>query len=31
MKPEQFGEHIRAEVAKWAKVVKAAGVEQQTW
>lgn len=31
MKPEQFGEHIRAEVAKWAKVVKAAGIEPQTW
>jgi tripartite-type tricarboxylate transporter receptor subunit TctC len=24
--PEKFGEHIRAEIAKWAPVVKAAGV-----
>lgn len=24
--PEQFGAHIRAEIAKWAKVVKAAGI-----
>src|SRR5262245_16649999 len=31
MKPEQFNDYIRAEVAKWAKVVKAAGIEQQTW
>jgi tripartite-type tricarboxylate transporter receptor subunit TctC len=25
--PEKFGEHIRAEIAKWAPVVKAAGVK----
>jgi len=25
--PEQFGEHIRAEIAKWAPVVKAAGLK----
>jgi tripartite-type tricarboxylate transporter receptor subunit TctC len=31
MTPEQFGEYIRAEVAKWAKVVKAAGIQPQTW
>jgi tripartite-type tricarboxylate transporter receptor subunit TctC len=31
MKPENFTEHIRAEVAKWNKVVKAAGIEPQTW
>jgi tripartite-type tricarboxylate transporter receptor subunit TctC len=29
--PEQFGEYIRAEIAKWAKVVKATGMELQTW
>jgi tripartite-type tricarboxylate transporter receptor subunit TctC len=29
--PEQFGEYIRSEIAKWAKVVKAAGIEPQTW
>jgi tripartite-type tricarboxylate transporter receptor subunit TctC len=26
MTPEQFGEFIRAEVAKWGKVVKDAGI-----
>jgi tripartite-type tricarboxylate transporter receptor subunit TctC len=31
MKPEQFTEHIRAEVAKWTKVVKAAGLEPQSY
>ena len=31
MKPEQFDEHVRAEVAKWTKVVKAAGIEPQKW
>lgn len=25
--PEKFGAHIRAEIAKWAPVVKAAGVK----
>jgi tripartite-type tricarboxylate transporter receptor subunit TctC len=30
MKPEQFTEYIRAEVAKWTKVVKAAGIEPQS-
>ena len=29
--PEQFGEFIRTEIAKWAKVVKATGMELQTW
>ena len=29
--PEQLGEHIRAEIAKWAKVVKATGIEPQSW
>ncbi|MBI4190482.1 MAG: tripartite tricarboxylate transporter substrate binding protein [Betaproteobacteria bacterium] len=29
--PEQFGEYIRTEIAKWAKVVKAAGLELQTF
>jgi tripartite-type tricarboxylate transporter receptor subunit TctC len=29
--PEQFGEYIRGEIAKWAKVVKATGMELQTW
>jgi tripartite-type tricarboxylate transporter receptor subunit TctC len=28
---EQFGEYIKAEIAKWAKVVKATGMELQTW
>jgi tripartite-type tricarboxylate transporter receptor subunit TctC len=27
--PEAFGEYIRAEVAKWAKVVKAAGIRSE--
>jgi tripartite-type tricarboxylate transporter receptor subunit TctC len=27
--PEQFGAHIKAEIAKWAKVIKDAHVEQQ--
>ncbi len=27
--PEQFAEHIRAETAKWAKVIKAAGIRAQ--
>ena len=25
--PEQFGEHIRAEIAKWAPVIKTAGLK----
>jgi len=29
--PEQFGEYIRAEVAKWAQVVKAIGMKPQTF
>jgi tripartite-type tricarboxylate transporter receptor subunit TctC len=29
--PEQFGEYMRAEVAKWIKVVKVSGIETQTW
>jgi tripartite-type tricarboxylate transporter receptor subunit TctC len=29
--PEQFGEYMRAEVAKWIKVVKVSGIEAQTW
>jgi tripartite-type tricarboxylate transporter receptor subunit TctC len=24
--PEQLGQHLRSEVAKWAKVIKAAGI-----
>lgn len=27
--PEQFGAHVRAETAKWAKVIKAAGIRPQ--
>jgi tripartite-type tricarboxylate transporter receptor subunit TctC len=27
--PEQFGEHIRAQMAKWGKVVKDAGVQAE--
>ena len=29
--PEQFGEYVRAEVVKWAKVVKAAGIQPQSY
>jgi len=29
--PEEFAAYIRAEIAKWARVVKAAGIEPQTW
>ena len=25
--PEQFGENIRSEIAKWAKVIKTAGIK----
>jgi hypothetical protein len=25
--PEQMGEFVRAEIARWAKVVKAAGIQ----
>jgi len=28
--PEAFAEHLHAEIAKWAKVAKAAGVAQET-
>jgi tripartite-type tricarboxylate transporter receptor subunit TctC len=31
MTPEQFGEYLRAEVVKWGKVVKAAGIQPQTF
>jgi tripartite-type tricarboxylate transporter receptor subunit TctC len=27
--PEQFGEHVRRETAKWAKVIRAAGIRPQ--
>ncbi len=27
--PEQFGEHIRSEIEKWGKVIKAAGIKPQ--
>ena len=27
--PERFGEHMRSETAKWAKVIKAAGIKPQ--
>ena len=29
--PEQFGNHLRAEIAKWANVVKSTGIELQSW
>ena len=29
--PEQFASYLRAEIAKWAKVVKATGMELQPW
>jgi len=29
--PEQFAEYVRTEIAKWAKVVKAARIEPQSW
>ena len=29
--PEQFGDYLRSEVAKWARVVKAIGYEPQKW
>ena len=29
--PEQYGEYLRSEVAKWHKVVKASGIEAQGW
>ncbi len=29
--PEQFGEYIRTEIAKWANVVKASGMQLQTF
>src|SRR5688572_25620281 len=31
MTPEQFGDYLRAEVVKWGKVVKAAGIQVQTF
>jgi len=30
-KPDQFGEYLRAEVAKWTKLVKTLGMEPQSW
>jgi len=30
MTPEQFGDYLRAEVAKWGKVVKAAGIKPES-
>ncbi|MCC6535668.1 MAG: tripartite tricarboxylate transporter substrate binding protein [Burkholderiales bacterium] len=29
--PEQFGDYLRTQIAKWAKVVKATGMELQAW
>jgi tripartite-type tricarboxylate transporter receptor subunit TctC len=29
--PEQYGEYLRGEVAKWQKVVKVSGIEAQGW
>ena len=29
--PEQFGEHLKSEVAKWASVIKANRIEMQQW
>jgi tripartite-type tricarboxylate transporter receptor subunit TctC len=29
--PEQYGEYLRSEVAKWHKVVKVSGIEAQGW
>lgn len=29
--PEQFAEYMRTEIAKWARVVKVAGIEPQPW
>ena len=29
--PEEFGNHLRSEILKWAKVVKATGIELQAW
>jgi tripartite-type tricarboxylate transporter receptor subunit TctC len=31
MTPQQFGEYLRAELVKWGKVVKAAGIQPQTF
>ena len=31
MTPERFGEFLQSEVVKWGKVVKAAGIQPQTW
>ncbi len=28
-KPEEYGEHIKAEIAKWTKVVKVSGTEPE--
>lgn len=28
---EQFGQYLRSEIARWAKVVKATGIELQSW
>ena len=27
--PEAFGEHVRTEIAKWAKVIKASSIKPQ--
>ena len=29
--PDQFGVHINTEIAKWSKVIKANGIEMQSW
>jgi tripartite-type tricarboxylate transporter receptor subunit TctC len=29
--PEQFGEHLKREVAKWERVIKANKIEMQQW
>ena len=31
MTPEQFADYLRAEVVKWGKVMKAAGIQPQAW
>lgn len=29
--PEQFGEYLRSEIAKWSKLIKDIGMTPQTW